>query len=448
MTSDLSIVQTLYLPQHKNPLSNSLGFLAPEFNWMSWALSCLSLRKLYDNVELYTNKAGKEVLIDILNLPYTKVNVVLDDLDFPPSIWAYAKLYTYSLQKKAFIHVDGDVFIWEKFKEPDSEAPLIVQNIEHADHYYKPAIHQLIKERFVLPQIIQNEIIKSTPCLSINAGIIGGIDLDFFRDYTSQAFNFIKTNIEKIPFANPFKFNMIFEQYLFYCLARQKNIQLKTQLNEAITDMTYTNSFNMSEVPYQTKYIHMVGDYKTNIEANILLAKRLRQNYPDYYYHIISQCKDSGIIPFFNYYKDSKTGYHLPENHSFSEKNINWDKLYKTEQEQQQLLEQTFNHLDNLNNSCFQINKLISKPTSQPSNSKTYYKVPSVYLMAFKEIECEEFDEALIELLKHPISFKSLFNKVKQWFDRDEVDNEEDTLFELIRLKLRNGCVSNLFNIV
>ena len=42
---------------------------------MSWVLSCLSLRNYYDDVELYTDKLGYELLIEKLRLPYTYVHV-------------------------------------------------------------------------------------------------------------------------------------------------------------------------------------------------------------------------------------------------------------------------------------------------------------------------------------------------------------------------------------
>jgi hypothetical protein len=47
--------------KQENALLNSGGFLAPEIHYMSWAFSCLQLRKFYKNVELHTNQQGKEI---------------------------------------------------------------------------------------------------------------------------------------------------------------------------------------------------------------------------------------------------------------------------------------------------------------------------------------------------------------------------------------------------
>ncbi len=55
------------------------GWLSAEYHWLSWALSVLQLRRLYDEVKLVTDAAGKALLVDTLGLPYTIVRVVFDE---------------------------------------------------------------------------------------------------------------------------------------------------------------------------------------------------------------------------------------------------------------------------------------------------------------------------------------------------------------------------------
>ena len=50
-------------------MQDGFGWLHPEYNLMSWALSCLSLREHYDEVALYTDSEGKRILIDKLRFP-------------------------------------------------------------------------------------------------------------------------------------------------------------------------------------------------------------------------------------------------------------------------------------------------------------------------------------------------------------------------------------------
>ena len=118
---------------------------------MSWALSCLTLRRHYDEVALYTDSVGKHVLIDLLHLPYTEVNVVFDDFKCLPHHWALAKVYTYSLQKKPFIHVDGDVYLPNGIPEEIAKKPVIIQNREIGTKYYKGMI-QLGSSTMTLPK--------------------------------------------------------------------------------------------------------------------------------------------------------------------------------------------------------------------------------------------------------------------------------------------------------
>lgn len=70
----MKIVQTFW-SGGANPLEKAYGWPLSEYNMMSWVLSCLSLRKYYDDVELYTDKLGYELLIEKLRLPYTYVHV-------------------------------------------------------------------------------------------------------------------------------------------------------------------------------------------------------------------------------------------------------------------------------------------------------------------------------------------------------------------------------------
>ena len=91
------------------------GWLSANFFFYSCLLSCLKFKQNYGEVTLYTDNLGKELLIDKLEIPYSKVNLELNELqDYPAELWALGKVFTYSLQEKPFIHADTDVFIWNK----------------------------------------------------------------------------------------------------------------------------------------------------------------------------------------------------------------------------------------------------------------------------------------------------------------------------------------------
>ena len=78
----MKVVQTFWTG-NKSLLDNGFGWINPQYHLMSWALSCLSLRKNYDDVSFYTDSNGYKVLIKLLKLPYTDVVVQYDDLPCP-----------------------------------------------------------------------------------------------------------------------------------------------------------------------------------------------------------------------------------------------------------------------------------------------------------------------------------------------------------------------------
>ena len=96
----MKIVQSFWSCHQTNLLEFSAGWISPEFNFMSWALSCLQLKQFYPEVTLYTDNTGAKMLIDVLQLPYDKLICDLDTLNsYHPQLWALPKIHTYSKQE-------------------------------------------------------------------------------------------------------------------------------------------------------------------------------------------------------------------------------------------------------------------------------------------------------------------------------------------------------------
>lgn len=111
----MRIVQTFW-SSYGNPTGYSYGWIKPEYNLMSWALSCLCLKKYYNKVELYTDSRGYEILIEKMGLPYSSAHIVFDDFECLPYHWAFSKIKTYSLQKEHFLHVDAHIDLRDETK--------------------------------------------------------------------------------------------------------------------------------------------------------------------------------------------------------------------------------------------------------------------------------------------------------------------------------------------
>ena len=153
----MKIIQSCWSCNRPNLLEFNAGWLTPEYNLMSWALSCLQMNKYYDNLVLYADPVSARTLIDELHLPYTTVRCELEKLNkFNPELWALPKIYTYSKQEEPFLHVDADVFIWKPFDIDLLSSNLIAQNMEIATDYYENVMFSLEKNLKFLP----NEIVE------------------------------------------------------------------------------------------------------------------------------------------------------------------------------------------------------------------------------------------------------------------------------------------------
>lgn len=274
----MRIVQTFWTAG-RNPLEHSFGWLRPEYNLMSWALSCLSLRRHYDEVALYTDEQGKHVLIDLLHLPYTEVNVVYDEHLCPPQHWAYAKIKTYSVQTKPFLHVDGDVFLPKPLPEDIMAAPLIAQNKERGTEYYRKMMDCLLKESSLkLPEYLE-ETLREESISSYNMGVFGGHDLDFIHAFCEKALAVCDTNMATCTNGN---FNLLFEQILLANLAEREKIPISTVCPGIYNDNGYTewefcNFSNFCE----SKLLHLLGGHKRSKGTIWPFEKFMLRRYPN-----------------------------------------------------------------------------------------------------------------------------------------------------------------------
>ncbi len=275
---------------------DSGGWLDKSFFYMSWALSCLTLKKVYGEVELVTDQYGKELLYDTLKLPYASVSTDLDRLEnYNHNLWALGKLYTYSIQEQPFIHVDSDIFVWEKFSPSLLQGEVITQNLEEifpgmevffsSNEHLFTAIPECVKK--------EREVTKALPMY--NAGILGGNNMEFIQLYTKTAFDFIHANhaaIDKIPKEKGYM-NMVYEQYFLYCLVKHYNIPVATYFSHG--DLSFDGMVGFHRTHQDVKYIHALGTYKKYEVVGNDITERVLYEYPEYYYRI-NRLLSSNII--------------------------------------------------------------------------------------------------------------------------------------------------------
>lgn len=290
----MKFIQTLSI--NKDPFKNSFGWASPEYHLMSWALSSLQLNKFYQKIELYANSNAAQLLVDTLELPYNKVNITHDNLNpVNENLWALPKVFTYSLQEEPFLHVDGDVFIFKQLPNSTLKSELIAQNIEEATNYYISTQKELMENFTYFPDCVKADFFSSVPIKAVNAGILGGNNISFIKEYASAAFDYINRNVDRLPLITVDRFNVFFEQHLFYSLAKERNIPIGVLIGEVIKDNEYKYIGDIHEVPCCKNYIHLLGHLKRDEYTCNHMAAKLRNLYPEYYFRIISLFKkDNG----------------------------------------------------------------------------------------------------------------------------------------------------------
>lgn len=280
----MKIIQTFWSKpfreaEHKKGLQQASGWCNPLYYYMSHALSCLSLRQFYDDVELYTDPAGKRLLIDELQLPYTAVHLLPEELEsYPSELWAIGKIYAYRDQTEPFLHVDNDVFVWQRFPDRIAQAPLVAQNYERGIAFNRANVMNVMMIANDIPPYMQR--MRSTD--EANVGIFGGTDTAFIRRYADEAMLFATANVDKLTkLQYHYYFNTVFEQYLLTCLAASEGREITYAFDDV--DDHFSQMVRFNRVPSPQWYIHPCGPWKWAWWVGEAVASCLHDRFPEAY---------------------------------------------------------------------------------------------------------------------------------------------------------------------
>ena len=301
----MKIIQTYYsYANEENPVRDAAGFLSADMNWKSMALSCLLLKKHYGKVALYCNNKVKRLVVDYLKIPYDEVIEMPDFMKKYEgcNLWALPKIYTYSLQAEPFIHVDCDWFMFEKLSESITNSDIIGQNIEYDDQFCNRfTLEKLISNGCNVSPWVLNEYTKEPVLRVINAGILGGNDVDFIQKYVKVIKDFILQNISVIKKINDGFINSIYEQFFFYLLAKNegKSLGLCTRGDKLSTKFDWF-TVDVSVAP-KKGYMHLLANLKRRMSSYFFVTNYLDYLSPEISYRISKYCYDNNIRPLVNF---------------------------------------------------------------------------------------------------------------------------------------------------
>lgn len=137
-----------------------------------------------------------------------------------------------------------------------------------------------------IPDAIRNAR-KTSPndVIQLNAGILGGNDMAFFREYTREAFMMVDKNYDSLSKLNNIskgEFNMVFEQFLAYCLCCENKVNLQVILKGEYRLSDFCN------IPNYETYIHTIGTLKKFTNIGDYVLERLIFEFPEYYDRILN----------------------------------------------------------------------------------------------------------------------------------------------------------------
>lgn len=443
----MKIVQSFWSGNQKK-FTNSHGWYSYKYNWLSWILSCHQLVKYHDEVELYTDSLGYEILIEKLQLPYTKVHVVLDELNhYHEDLWAIAKVKTFQLQTAPFLHVDGDVFVWESLTDKFKESNLITQNLEITTSYYRNNWDTIYPNLTFLPDEMKNFHDGKTN-LACNMGIIGGINLDFFQEYCQKSIAFVDKNVVAWEEIETLNFNVFFEQVLFYEFANQTNQKINFLFSEIPKDNEYKGFGDFDKVPKKT-YLHLLGIYKRNPFVCKTMEVYIMKHYPESYSKLAKLINEvNGNSDEIDFISPEKIyGLVLDYERELKKQELNIESfLLKRDLFSEGLPNQFDVFLEKATDFKIVLLPGFAKKAVEKNNEVIDFLeieelngIPRIY-------DLDQIDEIMLYELSHPIEYSNFMNKMVTYFEDEDEDSNQEFLF-LINNRLRNYLILKTISI-
>lgn len=270
---------------------------------LSWVLSVQSAQKYYPDTMLITDDAGARMLVDGIGLPFRSVSTALNELqEHDPALWSIGKIYAYHAQTEPFIHIDNDVFLWERLNPNLETADILAQNEEpfhKAELRYHPEEFEKVASSYK-GVWFPNEWLwyrsSSKPQKGICCGIFGGVRVDFIKYYAALSIRFVEDPMNRPCWLRlgHISRGLLFEQYLLAaCLEYHR-----FPFNSSFSDIQPVYLFNSLDAPYnpenaiQAGYTHLLADAKRNIKLTEQLRQWVIHDYPNHYEYCIKYAEN------------------------------------------------------------------------------------------------------------------------------------------------------------
>ncbi|UUF15760.1 MULTISPECIES: DUF6734 family protein [Flavobacterium] len=442
----MKIIQSFWSGNETN-FANDAGWYSYKYNWLSWILSCHQLVNYHDEVELYTDQFGYKILIEELKLPYTKVHVLLDEINnYPKDLWAVSKVKTFEMQKEPFIHVDGDVYVWESLNEKFKNSGLITQNLELTTSYYRKHWEVIYPHLRFMPDELK-KYSDGESNFACNMGIIGGNNIDFFQKYCKKSIEFVDNNIRVWPNIEGQYFNLFFEQVLFYQFANQSNQKIDFLFPETPKDNEYLGFADFDKIPNKT-YLHLLGVYKKQRPVCKALEIYTMKHYPEQY---------TALMRLINKFNSNNEEIEILNKTTVHELIIDFEKKIKLKDFDSTkflLKRDLFNEGLTISLDNYLLKNIDFMMVLLPGFVKRFDEINNEYLLEIQELNLEsriyrldEIDEIILCELNQSIEYFKFISKIGEYFDEEEGVEAKNEFFFLINSRIRNYLILKIISI-
>lgn len=260
---------------------------------LAWGLSVELARRHYPDTTLVTDDDGAELLVDRLKLPFRSISLELNTLDDrDPGWWALGKLHAYRLQTEPFVHIDSDVFLWNRLPAELERAAVFAQSPEvfgpeREGWYPLRAVERTFAESGWLPDAWKAYSARRSALEAACCGIVGGNRLDVLREWAE-----LGVRVAEAPenaagwaaWADKGYCNVLIEQFLLNAVVERRR-ELEWLADDANLRVAYlfpsdADAYDDAQAEARG-YTHLIGGAKANPELMGDLEARMHADYPE-----------------------------------------------------------------------------------------------------------------------------------------------------------------------
>lgn len=269
---------------------------------LGWVISVQTAKQHYSRTSLFTDDAGAEILIDGVGLEFDQVTTDLNALDeHDPDWWAFGKIYTHTLQREPYVHIDNDVFLWKRLPDRVENSPVLVQNPELYDYGYSR--YQVANFEFAvnsvggwLPEELETYLPIEGILRAVCCGVVGGNALSFIKHYAQLAMKLMEEprNQPAWPLLNDKQAgNLIFEQYLLAACVHYHQGKPESPFRDIRIEHLFENENDAANRASVCGYTHMISNAKRNPSVIKRIEARARKDFPDFYHRCVGFTRKS-----------------------------------------------------------------------------------------------------------------------------------------------------------